>query len=147
MFCFRKMSFKIVSTLRRGRRELCTVPSQWEHRGQLRWPRYNVDTLIKDSSVQPRADWLTMSCSLKRKNFQSYEDAEEELANMLNKTDTDTDFDQISSAQTYLTIPNPSVESPDYNSMAQDLVCTNLYIVFSLTYKYIHSIYVCRVVY
>lgn len=89
-----------------------------------------------------------MSCSLKRKKFQSYEDAEEELANMLNKTDTDTDFDQISSAQTYRTIPNSSVvESPDYNSMAQDLVCTNIYIVFSLTYKYIHSIYVCRVVY
>ncbi|CAH0403153.1 unnamed protein product [Chilo suppressalis] len=66
----------------------------WEHREKLRWPKYNSDSLCKDENAQPGPDWIAMNCTLKRKNFPTYEDAEEELIKMLNKTDTDTDNDQ-----------------------------------------------------
>lgn len=120
------MSFKIVSTRRRGRPELCIVPSQWEDKGQLSWPKYNADMLSKDSSVQPGANWLKMPCSLKRKNFRNYEDAEKELANMLEKTDTDTDFEQSSCAQRVRTVHNSTAASPNFNSLAQNLVSSYL---------------------
>lgn len=41
------MTFKIISTRCKGHSDLCTVPTQWENKEQLRWPRYNADLLIK----------------------------------------------------------------------------------------------------
>ncbi|KAJ8708564.1 hypothetical protein PYW08_001630 [Mythimna loreyi] len=83
------MPFKIVSTRRRGKVELCTVPDTWEIKGILRWPKMYGDILAKNDSTQPQSDWLTYKCLLKRRNYRTYEEAEDELTKMLEKTDTD----------------------------------------------------------
>ncbi|KAJ8704354.1 hypothetical protein PYW08_013078 [Mythimna loreyi] len=83
------MPFKIVSTRRRGKVELCTVPDTWEVKGILRWPKMYGDILAKNDSTQPQSDWLTYKCLLKRRNYRTYEEAEDELTKMLEKTDTD----------------------------------------------------------
>lgn len=78
----RRMPFKIVSTQRRGRAELCTLPSHWESTAKLKWPKFNADYLCKNENAQPSPDWISMNCTLKRNNFTTFEDAEEELSNM-----------------------------------------------------------------
>ncbi|RVE41954.1 hypothetical protein evm_013394 [Chilo suppressalis] len=112
------MPFKIVSTRRKGKLELCTVPETWEVKGTLRWPKMYGDILAKNDSTQPQTDWLTYNCVVKRRNYHTYEEAEDELEKMLEKTDTDdTDY----SEQSYKRTTAPQ-KVPNLNAAAQRIM-------------------------
>lgn len=114
-----------MATRRRGRVELSTVPASWETRGKLRWPKRNGDVLSKNANVFPQRDWTTSDCILKRSNFLSYEDAEEELNRMLDRTDTeDTDVEERQQAVRSIS------QHRNFNDMAEFLV-SNIFVTLT----------------
>ncbi|CAH2988860.1 unnamed protein product [Chilo suppressalis] len=84
------MPFKIVKTYENNKDKLFAVPSFWEDKNILKWPRKNEAKHIKNEST-PEADWKQLKCVVKRRNIPSYETAEYVLKEMLNHTDTEDD--------------------------------------------------------
>lgn len=117
------MPFKIISTTKGNKLELSIVPSKWENKGKVRWPRYNVEALSRDGNGIPGPNWLTFNCTVKRQYFKTYAEADAELTNMLFETDT-TDTD-VPVSETV--IQNLSA-GPDFNSLAQTMVGMHLYL-------------------
>lgn len=58
--------FKIVQTVERGQKRLCSIPEKWENAGFLYWPKSTADKFIIEGSLAPSSDWLEMNCVLKR---------------------------------------------------------------------------------
>ena len=81
--------FKIVETVEKGSKKLTIVPSGWESNGELSWPKFKADKLIKVADSLPEDSWFRMSCKLKRNHLLNYDIAEEELERMLEKDDTE----------------------------------------------------------
>ncbi|RVE51569.1 hypothetical protein evm_003701 [Chilo suppressalis] len=113
--------FKIVSTRKKGRVELSTVPASWENKGKLYFPKKNGELLCKNPAILPQPDWNTYNCTLKRNHFKTFEEAEEELSQMLNRTDTDdTDYEQQHDRR--VNTSSRISQNKDFNSMAKNLI-------------------------
>nr|XP_029733575.1 uncharacterized protein LOC115269211 [Aedes albopictus] len=54
------------------------------------WPDKNAATLIKDRSSAPSSKWYKIPCTLKRKSFKTFVEAEAEAAEMSGHTDSDS---------------------------------------------------------
>lgn len=85
------MPFKIVRTFEKGKYRHWIAPSTWENENVVQWPKIHANKLDKVENSLPGPDWRQINCQVKRFNIPTYEDAEYELAAMLNNTDTDED--------------------------------------------------------
>lgn len=85
------MPFKIVEVRENNRNRLFTVPSAWEDKNKLKWPRKHWNKYIKDEFSTPEADWKQIRCIVKRLNIPSHEIAEYVMAELLNYTETEND--------------------------------------------------------
>lgn len=134
--------FKIVSTRKKGRVELSTVPASWENKGKLYWPKKNVELLCKNPAILPQPDWNTYNCTLKRNHYKTFEEAEEELSQMLNRTDTDdTDYEQQQDPR--VNTSTRISQNNDFNSMAKNLVSSIYsYLLKMYLYPRLHSSHV-----
>ncbi|CAB3232061.1 unnamed protein product [Arctia plantaginis] len=88
------MPYKIVKTFEKGNSKLSAVPSNWEKDGVLHWPRYNENKLRRVESSYPEYNWRKINCKVKRSNFSTILEAEQELDKMCKKSDTETDTDE-----------------------------------------------------
>lgn len=69
--------FIIVETIEDGEVNLCVVPESWEENGILFWPpgRKGLN-LRKDDSILPDFNnWSNQKCTVKRKNFITFQAA------------------------------------------------------------------------
>lgn len=84
--------FKVVQTIEKGSKQLTIVPSSWECNGELAWPKFRADKLIKNGDSMPGETWFRMTCKLKS-HLLTYEIAEEEMERMLEREDTEQEED------------------------------------------------------
>lgn len=85
------MPYKIVETQEKGKKTLFYVPNDWENNNTLHWPKFKVETLMAIEDSHPDASWSTMKCRVKRTGLVSITSAEEELAKMCAKSDTESE--------------------------------------------------------
>lgn len=85
------MPFKIVQTIEGGETCLCIVPSKWESNGTLYWPKKHlvVKLSLQEDSI-PSDNWQRINC-IKKRQFQTYGEACEELKRMEDHSDTEVD--------------------------------------------------------
>lgn len=129
--------FKIVQTIERGQKHLCTVPDKWENAGYLYWPKSKAEKLILEGNSVPSSDWLEMRCVLKRRNLASYEEAENEISKMMYVTDTDEQDQGIfqqkrKKAKVLLPQSSRAESSANFNEVALAClvsICLNFFIV------------------
>lgn len=69
--------FIIVETIEDDEVNLCVVPESWEKNGILFWPPGRKDlNLRKDDSILPDCNnWSKQKCTVKRKNFTTFQAA------------------------------------------------------------------------
>lgn len=83
------MPFKVVQTIEDGEMCLSVIPSGWESKGILRWPKKHlVGKLAQVESSVPDEKWERMNCVCKRECKTRLE-AEAEMDRMENKSDTE----------------------------------------------------------
>ncbi|KAJ2942137.1 hypothetical protein O0L34_g11050 [Tuta absoluta] len=112
------MSHKIVQTWENNKYRLFTVPSTWEDKNILKYPKKNVTKYLQMGTSIPEHDWKQIKCEVKRRELPSYETAEYVLQEMVNHTDTE---DDIANATT----SKQSKPELNLNIIADDIV--NLY--------------------
>lgn len=120
--------FKIIQTIENNQAKLTIIPSEWEKNGILYWPRKNSEKLHKNANSIPEKNWMTMKCKVKRSFIPRYEDAQEELGNMLLKSDTEKEqttnelYESSKKTRKVRTIlPVADNYFPDYNNVAQQI--------------------------
>lgn len=117
------MPFKIVQTIEGGENCLSIVPSAWEVNGTLHWPKkHQVARLSLQEDSRPADNWKRINCIQKRQ-FQTYEEAYDELERMENQSDTEMDEVYTSrlpgKKRRQLTANAPSNGQIDLNDLAE----------------------------
>ncbi|RVE41708.1 hypothetical protein evm_013639 [Chilo suppressalis] len=117
------MPFKIVQTIEKGEIVLTCVPHQWESSGVLYWPRKQKQSLTrklqKDEGSQPDDTWAQINCAVKRRNIKTYQDAINEIDIMSNKSETETEIEDVSAKKRRMCSDVPQLS---YNIMAEEIV-------------------------
>ncbi|XP_045769184.1 uncharacterized protein LOC123870065 [Maniola jurtina] len=85
------MPFSVVQTIEKGELRLTAVPDLWVHNKLLFWPKKSADKLRRQENSSPDASWEIMSCDVKRKNLKTFQEAQDEINTMSDKSDTETD--------------------------------------------------------
>jgi len=69
--------FIIVETIEDHEKNLCVVPESWEKNGVLFWPpgRKGLNLRKDDSIVPDYNNWSKQKCTVKRKNFSTFQAA------------------------------------------------------------------------
>lgn len=84
-----KDAFVIVEYKINGAKEIEAVPSAWIINNRVYWPPTNIKDLIKLPWLAPDTKtWISNACKIKRV-FDSFEEASEELTQMLKNSTTD----------------------------------------------------------
>lgn len=77
--------------MKKKQKILTTVPDQWVHNKLLFWPKSSANKLRRQEKSSPEASWEIMTCDVKRKNLKTFEEAQDEINAMSDKSDTETD--------------------------------------------------------
>lgn len=134
--------FKIVQTRERGKPRLSIVPTNWERNGLLYWPQTNLYNLQRNPESRPESSWFQYSCEVKRALL-SFEEAEFELNEMLENSDTDRDDHQISVRPTIVTQQRKKARvmlprkpnNLDFNDLAKSCVVSSVDAMASVQQK------------
>lgn len=97
-----------------GGLELCAVPAAWEHNGVLKWPNKStqkITKIISDPLSIPESNWNNIRCEVKRADFATYMEAENEVAIMMANSDTaDSSSNELESTMKKM-LPPPAAKS------------------------------------
>ncbi|XP_021712829.1 uncharacterized protein LOC110681391 [Aedes aegypti] len=87
-----KVRFAVVQTQEAQGPVLSVVPQQWVKSDGLLWPNKNAASLSKDASSKPAASWTKFPCIVKKRNIPSYEQAQQEAADLSGQSTDTSDF-------------------------------------------------------
>lgn len=114
--------FKIVQTIEKGKKEVTIVPSAWEDKGWLSWPKVRADKLVIVADSKPDNNWFMMKCKLKRNHLINYAVAEEEMERMLEKDETEQEEvleEEITNKKCRTGVP-PRNQYDNFNHLAKE---------------------------
>lgn len=74
--------FIVTQTQEAGGPVLSIVPHQWVQGDTLMWPNKNATLLSKDAASKPTSTWTKIPCTVKRKFIPTFEEAEQEAAEL-----------------------------------------------------------------
>lgn len=120
------MPFKIVQTIERGRPLLTAVPHEWENNGILFWPKKH-EKLRRIENSKPETNWNSINCILKRSNLPSLAQAEFEIDNMSNASDTETDNENYQVTRYHAKMRNTTKIQQNFNEIARECYAVSTY--------------------